>query len=66
MYEGDFYVKKLDSLDAFSVFNPIEHSKAILYKGEFYTVKRNGLVKYFKPDAAFICCHGGEGESGNT
>ncbi len=64
MYEGDFYVKKLDSLDAFSVFNPIEHSKAILYKGEFYTVKRNGLVKYFKPDAAFICCHGGEGESG--
>ena len=64
MYEGDFYVKKLDSLDAFSAFNPIEHSKAILYKGEFYTVKRNGLVKYFKPDAAFICCHGGEGESG--
>ena len=63
-YEGDFYVKKLDSLDAFSAFNPIEHSKAILYKGEFYTVKRNGLVKYFKPDAAFICCHGGEGESG--
>ncbi len=64
MYEGDFYVKKLDSLDAFSAFNPIEHSKAILYKGEFYTVKHNGLVKYFKPDAAFICCHGGEGESG--
>ncbi len=64
MYEGDFYVKDVDKLDSFSAFNPIEHSKAILYKGEFYTVKRNSFVKYFKPDAAFICCHGGEGESG--
>ncbi|MDE6302016.1 MAG: D-alanine--D-alanine ligase, partial [Clostridia bacterium] len=33
-------------------------------KGEFYTVKRSSFVKYFKPDAAFICCHGGEGENG--
>lgn len=64
MYEGDFYVKNLDKLDAFSAFNPLDHSKALLYKGEFYTIKRNALVKYFKPDVAFICCHGGEGESG--
>ncbi|MCM1306288.1 MAG: hypothetical protein NC037_00785 [Bacteroides sp.] len=64
MYEGDFYVKNLDSLDAFSSFNPLDHLRATLYKGEFYTIKRKGFSKYFKPDVAFICCHGGEGESG--
>lgn len=64
MFEGDFYVKKLDSLDAFSAFNPLDHAKAMLYKGEFYTFKRNALTKYFRPDVALICCHGGEGESG--
>lgn len=64
MYDGDFYVRKLDSLDSFSAFNPLEHLKAILYKGEFYVLKRNALSKYFKPDVALICCHGGEGESG--
>ena len=64
MNEGDFYVKRLDSLDAFSSFNPLDHARAMLYKGEFYIIKRNGFSKYFKPDAAFICCHGGEGESG--
>ena len=64
MYEGDFFVKGLDKLDTFSSFNPLDHQRAILYKGEFYTIKRNSFSKYFKPDAAFICCHGGEGESG--
>ena len=64
MYEGDFYVKKLDSLDAFSSFNPLEHARAMLYKGEFYIINRNKFSKYFKPDVALICCHGGEGESG--
>lgn len=64
MYEGDFFVKGLDKLDAFSSFNPLDHQRAILYKGEFYTIKRNSFSKYFKPEVAFICCHGGEGESG--
>ena len=64
MHDGDFYVKDVDRLDAFSSFNLLEHKKAILYKGEFYTVKRSSFVKFFKPDVAFVCCHGGEGESG--
>lgn len=64
MYEGDFYVKNLDSLDAFSSFNPLDHARAMLYRGEFYVIRRNKFSKYFKPDAALICCHGGEGESG--
>lgn len=64
MYEGDFYVHNVDKLDAFSQFNPLDHTKVLLYKGELYSLKRNSIAKYFKPDAAFICCHGGEGESG--
>ncbi len=64
MHEGDFFVKGVDDLKAFSPFNPAEHTKVTLYKGSFYTVKRFTLGKYFKPDAAFICCHGGEGENG--
>ena len=55
MYEGDFYVKNVDNLDAFVAFNPLNHVKAVLYKGEFYSLKRNAFSKYFKPDAAFIC-----------
>lgn len=64
MRDGEFYVKGVDKLDAFTSFNPLEHSKAILYRGEFYIIKRNSFVKYFKPDVAMICCHGGEGENG--
>lgn len=64
MYEGDFYAGKLDKLQAFVNFNPLDHTKLLLYKGEFYTLKRNGMSKYFKPDAVFVACHGGEGENG--
>lgn len=64
MYGGEFYVKGVSKLDAFTAFDPLVHSKAILMKGELYIIRRNTFVKYFKPDAALICCHGGEGENG--
>lgn len=64
MFEGDFYVKGLEKLDNFKQFDVTEHAKAILYKGTFFTLKRDTLSKYFKPDIALVCCHGGEGENG--
>lgn len=64
MYEGDFYVRHIDNIKAFVDFNVSEHKKVLLYKGAFYLVKRNTVSKYFKPDCALLCCHGGEGENG--
>lgn len=64
MFDGDFYVRGLDKMQAFVNFDPSVHAKAVLYRGEFYTLKRNGMSKYFKPDAVLVCCHGGEGENG--
>lgn len=64
MYEGDFYVKDVAKIDSFTPFNPFDHSKVMLYKGTFYTIRRNSFTKFFKPEAALICCHGGEGENG--
>ncbi len=64
MYDGDFYVRGLFKLDDFKQFNPTLHSKALLYRGAFYTLKRDSLSRYFKPDIALVCCHGGEGENG--
>lgn len=64
MHDGNFYVKGVDKLDAFKAFNPLEHSKVILVNGGLYSVKKNSFSKYFKPDVALICCHGGEGENG--
>ncbi len=64
MYEGDFYADNVDKISCFVNFNPAEHKKILLVKGEFYTLKRDKLSKYFKPDVALLCCHGGEGENG--
>lgn len=64
MDNGEFYIKNVDELACFSEFNPLEHEKAYLIKGEFFKLKRQKLVRFFKPDAALLCCHGGEGENG--
>lgn len=63
-YEGDFYAKKLDSIKRFSPFDVFKHSKVFLIKGEFFILKKSRLVRFFKPDVALLCCHGGEGENG--
>ena len=63
-YEGDFYAGKFDSIKKFAPFNPLEHKKVVLIKGEFYTLRKNKIAKYFKPDVVLLCCHGGEGENG--
>lgn len=62
--DGDFYAKKLDSIKRFAPFVPSEHVKVFLIKGEFYSLKKSKLVRFFKPDVALLCCHGGEGENG--
>ena len=64
MFEGDFYVGGIDEIASFVNFNPSLHKKAFLIKGEFFTLKRDKLCKFFKPDVALLCCHGGEGENG--
>ncbi len=64
MYDGNFYVRNVDEIESFAPFNALNHSKAILHNGVFYIIKRNTLTKFFKPDVALICCHGGEGEDG--
>lgn len=64
MDDGNFYVGDVDDVEKFVSFNPLAHEKAYLIKGEFFKLKRNKLVKFFKPDVAFLCCHGGEGENG--
>jgi len=64
MFEGDFYVGGVDKIASFVNFNPSLHKKVFLIKGEFYKLKRDKLCKFFKPDVALLCCHGGEGENG--
>ena len=64
MFEGDLYVGGVDKIASFVNFNPTLHKKVFLIKGEFYTIKRDKLCKFFKPDVALLCCHGGEGENG--
>lgn len=64
MYDGDFYIDNLDRLDKFVDFNISDHKKAVLIKGAFYSFARKGLKREFKPSAALVCCHGGEGENG--
>ncbi len=63
-FDGDFYVGKLDSVKRFAPFVAAEHKKVFLIKGEFYTLSKNKLKRYFKPDVALLCFHGGEGENG--
>lgn len=64
MWDGEFYVGKVDKISCFVNFNPAEHKKVLLVKGEFFALKKDKLSKYLKPDIAFLCCHGGEGENG--
>ncbi len=64
MYDGNFYVGGLDKIGDFAPFDPSAHKKAYLISGGLYTLKRDRLKREFVPDAALICCHGGEGEGG--
>ncbi len=64
MHEGKMYVKKLSDIDAFRDFDPARHTQVYLLSGGLYELKRDKLKRYFSPDAALICCHGGEGEGG--
>ncbi len=63
-FDGDFYAHNVDEIAKFTNFNPSEHSKVCLIKGEFYKLQKSSLKKWFKPDVALVCCHGGEGENG--
>ncbi len=64
LYEGDFYIDGVGELDAFTPFCPEKHTRTVLINGTFCSVKKNKLKREFKPDLAFLCCHGGEGENG--
>ncbi len=65
MKDGDFFVGWVDKLDVFKDFDPTKHKKAFLLKGDFYVLRKRGVIKkIFKPDVALIACHGGEGEDG--
>lgn len=62
--DGNFYMEKLDDVKRFVEFNPTEHKRVFLINGEFCVFKRKRAIGYFKPDVAFLCFHGGEGEDG--
>lgn len=64
MKDGDFFVGGLGGIQEFVNFESEKHKKVILVKGEFLLLKRGKIKKYFKPDAAIVACHGGEGENG--
>ncbi len=64
MFEGNFYIDGVDDISCFVNFNPLAHKKAFLIDGEFFFLKKDKLHKFFKPDVALLCCHGGEGENG--
>lgn len=64
LFEGEFFAKDVDDLKAFSNFSKREHKRLVLLNGEFFTLRMRRLKKYFHPDAALVCCHGGEGENG--
>lgn len=64
MHEGDFYIRGVDVLEAFTPFRSAEHTRTVLINGAFYSLKKNKLQREFKPDVALVCCHGGEGENG--
>ncbi len=64
MSEGKFFVDGVDKISAFKNFNPTEHKQAYLLGGGLYELKREKLKRYFVPDVALVCCHGGEGEGG--
>lgn len=64
MFGGNFYIDGVDDISCFVDFNPFNHKKAVLIDGEFFVLKKDKLCKFFKPDVALLCCHGGEGENG--
>lgn len=64
MCDGDFYMKGVDVISAFTPFRKEEHLKTVLLNGAFCSLKKNKIKREFRPDVAFICCHGGEGENG--
>lgn len=64
MSGGEFYMDGMNTLSAFTPFTESAHTKVLLYNGVFFELKKNKLIKKFKPDVALVCCHGGEGENG--
>ena len=64
MKDGDFFAGGLDTLEAVRDFDALKHKKVVLFAGEFFSIKKSTVKKYFKPDVALIACHGGEGEDG--
>ncbi len=64
MKDGEFFAGGLDTLEAVRDFDRLKHKKVVLFSGEFFSIKKSTVKKYFKPDVAFIACHGGEGEDG--
>lgn len=64
MCDGDFYMNGVDVISAFTPFRKEAHLKTVLVDGAFCSVKKNKLKREFRPDVAFLCCHGGEGENG--
>ena len=62
--DGDFYTDGVGKLEAFTPFSKEKHRRTVLLNGGFYELKKDRLKRVFRPDAALVCCHGGEGENG--
>ena len=62
--DGGFYADGVDEVSAFTPFDASRHKRLVLADGVFSEMRKGKLKRVFRPDAALVCCHGGEGENG--
>ena len=62
--DGGFYADGVDEISAFTPFDASRHKRLVLADGVFSKLRKGKLKRVFRPDAALVCCHGGEGENG--
>ena len=62
--DGGFYADGVDEVSAFTPFDASRHKRLVLADGVFSKLRKGKLKRVFRPDAALVCCHGGEGENG--
>ena len=62
--DGGFYADGVDEVSAFTPFDASRHKRMVLADGVFSEMRKGKLKMVFRPDAALVCCHGGEGENG--
>ena len=61
---GRFYTADNLKVEDFCAFEPARFKEVLLHCGAFYEIKGSKIKKFFQPEAALMCAHGGDGENG--